>query len=85
MSSQIWFKDEIRDILLGIEVANAHAALYSGDPEMRAYRVGFRAALAAVAVSFGVRVCQELRTPRTENDSMDLIVIGGRSERPSGS
>jgi len=54
MGLDIWFKDDIKNILLGVELANAHLAAYYSDAEVRAYREGFKAALAAAAVSFGI-------------------------------
>ncbi len=54
MGLDVWFKDDIRNILLGVELANAHLATRYNDDEVRAYREGFRAALAAAAVSFGI-------------------------------
>jgi len=50
----MWFKDDIRNILLGVELANADLATHYGDAELRAYREGFKAALIATAVSFGI-------------------------------
>jgi hypothetical protein len=54
MGLDVWFKEDIRNILLGVELANAHLATHYSDAEVRAYREGFRAALAAAAVSFGI-------------------------------
>jgi hypothetical protein len=54
MALDIWFKEDIRNILLGVELASAHLATHYSDDEVRAYREGFKAALAAAAVSFGI-------------------------------
>ena len=54
MGLDIWFKEDIRNILLGVELANGHLASRYSDAEVRAYREGFTAALAAAAVSFGI-------------------------------
>ena len=54
MGLDIWFKEDIRNILLGVELANAQLAIHCSDAEVRAYREGFKAALAATAVSFGI-------------------------------
>jgi len=62
MGLDIWFKDDIKNILLGVEVANASLASYCCEEEVQAYRDGFKAALLATAVSFGI--CQF--GPRTE-------------------
>jgi hypothetical protein len=49
MGLDIWFKDDIRNILLGVGLANAHLATHYSDAEVQAYREGFKAALAATA------------------------------------
>jgi hypothetical protein len=54
MGLDIWFKDDIKNILLGVELANARLATHYSNAEVRAYRQGFQAALAAAAVSFGI-------------------------------
>lgn len=54
MGLDLWAKDDIRNILLGVELANAHLATHYNDAEVQAYREGFKAALAATAVSFGI-------------------------------
>ena len=54
MGLDIWFKDDIRNILLGVELANGHLASRYSDDEVRAYREGFKAALAATATSLGI-------------------------------
>ncbi len=54
MGLDLWSKDDIRNILLGVELASAQLAIHCRDAEVRAYREGFRAALAATAVSFGI-------------------------------
>jgi len=54
MALDIWFKEDIRNILLGVELANGHLASRYSDAEVRAYREGFRTALAAAALSLGI-------------------------------
>jgi hypothetical protein len=54
MALDIWFKDDIRNILLGVELANGHLASRYSDAEVRAYREGFKAALVATAISLGI-------------------------------
>jgi hypothetical protein len=54
MGLDIWFKDDIRNVLLGVELANAHLAIHYSGTEVRAYHEGFKAALAATAASFGI-------------------------------
>jgi hypothetical protein len=54
MGLDIWFKEDIKNILAGVEFANAHLVNYCREEEVQAYRDGFRAALLATAVSFGI-------------------------------
>ena len=54
MGLDLWTKEDIRNILLGVELASAHLAIHCSDAEVRAYREGFKAALLATAVSFGI-------------------------------
>ncbi len=54
MNLDMWFRDDIRNILIGIEVASAQTFGDLSDGEQLAFRNGFRAALLAVAASFGI-------------------------------
>lgn len=54
MGVEIWFKEDIRNILLSIDVSSAATARWSNDPQMAAYRHGYQAALAAVALACGI-------------------------------
>jgi len=54
MTLDMWFKDDIRNILLGVELA-ARSQLPEAEAEtVRAYRAGFNAAITAIAASFGL-------------------------------
>jgi hypothetical protein len=55
MGLDVWFKDDIRNVLLGVDLASAHLASQYSAAEVEAYRAGFQAALAAAAISFGIR------------------------------
>jgi len=70
MGLDIWFKDDIRNILLGVELANGHLASRYSDAEVQAYREGFQAALVATAVSFGIYPGE-----------IDVEAVGTRSRR----
>lgn len=54
MSSEMWLKDDIKNILTGVHLAHNNLARHFGDPEVRAYAEGFMAALSATAASFGI-------------------------------
>jgi hypothetical protein len=54
MGYSLWTSDEIRAILLGLELSHVQMAQHMPDEETRTYREGFQAALLAAAVSFGI-------------------------------
>jgi hypothetical protein len=54
MGLDMWFKDDLRNILLSINASSAATARWSSDPQMVAYRQGYQAALAAVAIACGI-------------------------------
>ena len=54
MTLDMWLKDDIRNVLLGIDLACAHMAAERSDYEAAVFREGFQAALSAVAVSLGI-------------------------------
>ena len=66
MSLDIWFREDIKNIMLAAEQANLQAlqsGLWSTDPELqracpeckrRIYHQGFRAALSTLALAFGL-------------------------------
>lgn len=53
MSADVWFKRDIAQILLSNWQATANAMAASGAPNM-AYVTGYRAAVASVALAFGI-------------------------------
>jgi hypothetical protein len=55
MGLDIWYKDDIRNVLMGIGVASAHVSERYTDSDIEAYRAGFQAALAAIALGLGIR------------------------------
>ena len=59
MGHEVWFRDDIRNILLAAEEASASAAYALGpmaqdENVLAAYRQGYRDALATIAVAFGL-------------------------------
>lgn len=54
MNLDMWFKDDIRNMLLGIDFASMQNVSGLSSAEQTAFRNGFRAALLAVAASFGI-------------------------------
>lgn len=55
MSFNIFFGDEIANLLLAIDEANLDVISHFDAPEVRIYRAGFAAAIGAVATAFGLR------------------------------
>ncbi|QLQ05450.1 MAG: hypothetical protein HZY76_04690 [Anaerolineae bacterium] len=54
MGTDMWLKEDVKNILTGVHVAHASLAQHFSDPQVRAYREGFLAALTATAASFGI-------------------------------
>ncbi len=61
MALDMWFKEDIRNILISINVANADIADYTGDPQLMTYRRGYVAALTAMAACFGINLMESAR------------------------
>jgi hypothetical protein len=79
MGLDVWFKEDLRNILLGMDVAAANLAANYTQPEARAYRDGFEAALVALAVSFGIRPREVIvRTIDAEHEVRALPSASGR-------
>ena len=62
MALDMWWKDDIRNVLVGIDLACAQMATDRNEDERCAYREGFRATLTAVAASLGVYPVEAIRT-----------------------
>ncbi len=63
----ICYKDEIKNILLGLDMANSAAMDCLDTAEKRAYREGFEAAIRSVAAALGIRLISsiaEIHTPQ---------------------
>ena len=76
MSLDIWFKEDIKHILMAAERTNAlslaQAEESAADPNiLRAYRRGYEAALTAVALACGL-------SPRADEGETGLHLTGGR-------
>jgi hypothetical protein len=54
MGLEMWFRDDVRNMLLSLSVSSALAGQWSEDPQLAAYRAGYQAAIGAVAVAFGL-------------------------------
>jgi hypothetical protein len=55
MGVEMWFKEDVRNILLSVNVSSAGAARMSDEPQMAAYRCGYQEALFSVALACGIR------------------------------
>ena len=75
MGLDVWFKDDIRNVLMGVELASAHLASHCPGHETQAYREGFQAALIATAISFGIRPVEiEVRVVHPASNDAALTV-----------
>lgn len=51
----VWFKDDIRNTLRSVDLANAELFKTINTPEMQSYRQGYEAAIRAIGEAFGIR------------------------------
>ncbi len=54
MAIDIWFRDDIRNLLLSLNASSATTARVANSPHMAVYRLGYQEALAAVALACGL-------------------------------
>jgi hypothetical protein len=55
MGVDMWFKDDVRNILLSVNASSAATAQWSDSPHIVAYRRGYQEALMAVALACGIQ------------------------------
>lgn len=56
MGQTVWYKEDIANILRGVELACRQTAALQTSRDSSAFQEGYMAALAAAATSFGIRV-----------------------------
>jgi len=76
-SSGIWFVDDIENILVAVDEANLDIARRIDTPEMRVYRLGYEAAVEAIAKAFGITYA--IKTP----DASSIQLMQPISTRPT--
>ena len=54
MGLDMWFRDDIENALRGLWFAGSPAGLSRADGESRAFQMGFRTALSALGLTFGI-------------------------------
>ncbi len=54
MGIELWFKDDIRNLLLSLNASSAGAARWGLHQHLGAYRQGYQEALCAVALACGI-------------------------------
>lgn len=70
MGIEMWFKDDIKNILLSVNASSADTARWAEAPHAVAYRRGYQAALCAVALACGIspgQVCIRFNIERPES------------------
>jgi len=55
MGLELWFKEDIRNVLLSLNLSSSAAGRWGGGEQRDAYRLGYEEAIALVAVAFGLR------------------------------
>jgi hypothetical protein len=54
MGIEMWFKDDIRNILLSVNLSSSAAARWADGDLADAYRLGYAQAIEVLAVAFGI-------------------------------
>ena len=54
MTLRVWGREDVRDMLLAIEIAASQSDATDTSPDAMAFRAGFQAALTATAACFGL-------------------------------
>ena len=54
MGIEMWFKDDVRNILISANASSATTAEFASGPVMQTYRLGYQAALMTVALACGI-------------------------------
>ena len=54
MGIEMWFKDDVRNILISANASSAATAEFASGPVMQTYRLGYQAALMTVALACGI-------------------------------
>lgn len=67
MALDMWFKDDITNILLSLDLALAATSRWAEGSQVEAYRHGYEAALMATAVAFGLSPRVVLGASRSRN------------------
>jgi len=62
----VWFRDEIKDILLALDAANLDVAQHVPTSEMQLYRKGYAAAIQAMAAAFGISITPPMAVSATK-------------------
>jgi len=71
----VWFRDEIRDTLLAVDIANLDIANSIDTSEMRLYRKGYEAAIRAVATAFGISYPLSRSQTKATSELKDINII----------
>ena len=81
MALDMWFQDDIRNVLLGLNMANRALVTSVDYQEGLAFQRGFQAALLATAMSFGI-VPRDIAM--TESSTQTFVAgVGGTLAPPS--
>jgi len=59
----VWFKEEIENTICAVDLANKDVAQHIVTPEMQMYRLGYEAAIEALATAFGVKYTRTTPAP----------------------
>ncbi len=72
MALDMWFKEDIRNVLLSLNLVSAATSRWVQDARLDAYRHGYEEAIAAVALAFGLPPRSVLGKDREQGSEYDV-------------
>lgn len=74
MSANMFYRDDVCNALMGVQVASALSMRFTTQAEADAFRLGFQSAIASAAISFGIKP-EDVRVSLGE---LALLAANGR-------
>ena len=81
MPLDIWYREDIKNILVSLQLAHACRVVDTDDAAMHAFGDGFRAAILATAVSLGIST-EDVALIDQEQVSSPRLALISRSQLP---
>jgi len=68
----VWFKEEVENTIRAVDLANLDVAQHIRTPEMQLYRLGYEAAIDALASAFGIEYTRRTTVPVPQASSVSV-------------